>query len=207
MSDRTETVSENREATEDLRAAGIHPLFSALAAIAIVVSIIGGYLWVTYKPPVHTGQIVSVAVYPIHRELSTGTTLGGVSGAPNVYDELIVIVNAQIRSQTQLPLFLNEMYGELTLADGETQESRAAGATDFHKVFVAYPVLAPQQKAPMPRNITMTPGQVVNGQMIFHYPITEQQWNARKSFDVSVRFINQDSLVLHTGPGSAGGSH
>lgn len=207
MSDRTETVSEDREATADLRRAGIHPLFSALAAIVIFVAIIGGYLWATYEPPVHTGQVLSMTVYPIHRELSTGTALGGVSGAPNIYDELIVIANVQIKSRTKLPLFLDDMFGELTLDNGETQESRAAPASDAQKVFVAYPTLAPQQKSAMPRNITMTPGQVVDGQLIFHYPITEQQWNARKSFDIMVRFINQKSLMLHTGPGSAGGSH
>ncbi len=62
------------------------------------------------------------------------------------------------------------------------------------------PALAQQQKSPVPRDITMSPGQVVEGQMVFHFPITEAQWNGRKGFDVDIRFIHQNDLVLHTGP-------
>jgi hypothetical protein len=40
---------------------------------------------------------------------------------------------------------------------------------------------------------------VVDGQLIFHFPITKQDWDSRKAFDVTVRFINQNSLVLHWG--------
>jgi hypothetical protein len=38
----------------------------------------------------------------------------------------------------------------------------------------------------------------VNGQLIFHFPITKQDWDARKAFDITIGFINQKSLVLHT---------
>jgi hypothetical protein len=48
----------------------------------------------------------------------------------------------------------------------------------------------------------MTPGQEIEGQMIFHFPITQKDWEARKQFDVVVGFINQKDLVLHTMPES-----
>jgi len=179
---------------------GIHPVIAVVGAIAIAVGIIGAYLWVTYKGPVHTGQIVSLSAYPIHRELSTGSSLGGVDGGKNVYDETIVIADVRIQSTTKLPLFLSDTYGDVTLPDGEVQSCLAADATDANEAFIAYPDLAGQKKAPLPRGITMTPGQVVEGQVIFHYPISKQDWEGRKGFDVTVRFINQKSLVLHTGP-------
>lgn len=176
----------------------MHPMVAVLAAIAIVLGIIGAYVWVNYQPPVHTGQVLSVSAYPIHRELSTGSGLGGISGGNNVYDEVIVIANVRIKSQTKkLPLFLSDMYGDVTLPDGIIQESRAAGPSDFRKVFVAYPELASQQKTPVARDITLSPGQEIEGQIIFHYPITEQQWKTRKDFSVVVRFIHQKDLVLH----------
>jgi hypothetical protein len=90
------------------------------------------------------------------------------------------------------------MWGDVTLADGTTQRDLAANETDFHNVFVAYPALAPQQKAPLQRDITMTPGQQVDGQVIFHFPITKQQWDQRKSFAVTIDFLHQDPLVMAT---------
>jgi len=179
---------------------GFHPLLVVLAAIVIVVGIIGAYLWATWTGPVHTGQVVSVSAYPIHRELSTGAGLGGLQGQPNVYDEVIVLADVKIRSTTKLPLFLQDYWGNVTLPSGDVEQSLAASGEDYRKVFIAYPVLEAQRKTPMPRGVTMTPGQEIEGQLIFHFPITQKDWEARKQFDIVVGFINQKSLVLHTMP-------
>jgi hypothetical protein len=184
--------------------AGNHPWFTVLAATVIVVACIGTYVWINNHGPVHAGEVISVSAYPIHRELSTGAGLGGVNGAPNIYDEVIVIANVKIKSQTKLPLFLHDMWANVTLPNGDIQQSLAASGEDDKKVFVAYPTLAGQQKTPLPRDITLTPGQEVEGQMIFHFPITEKDWDARKGFDVVVGFIHQKDLVLHTMPVQAG---
>ncbi|MGA7521517.1 MAG: hypothetical protein WBW84_03490 [Acidobacteriaceae bacterium] len=191
----------------DRSGSSIHPLFAVFAAIVLSVGIAGAYVWATWTGPVHAGEVTSLYAYPIHHEVSTGSGLGGVNGGPNVVDEVIVIANVQIKSTTKLPLFLSDMFGNLTLPDGEVEQSLAADGSDYHKVFVAYPALAPQEKAPIPRDITITPGQVIEGQLIFHFPITEIQWNGRKGFDVDIRFIHQDDLILHTplpqGPGTS----
>ena len=57
----------------DTSEAGNHPLATGLAATFIVVCCIGAYVWIFNTGPVHAGQVVSVQVYPIHRELSTGS--------------------------------------------------------------------------------------------------------------------------------------
>jgi hypothetical protein len=180
--------------------AGNHPLLVGLAATIIVVVCVGGYAWYYNTGPVHAGQVVSVSAYPIHRELPTGSGLGGVNGAPNVFDEVIVIADVKIRSQTRLPLFLHDMWADVTLANGDVHESLAASGEDYRKVFVAYPALAAQKQTPMPRDITLSPGQQIEGQMIFHFPITQKDWDTRRQFDVVVGFIHQKNLVLHTLP-------
>lgn len=181
---------------------GNHPLLNVFVAILIVVAIVGGYLWATWTGPVHSGQVLSVQAYPIHRELSTGSGLGGLNGGPNVYDEVIVLADVRVKSTTKLPLFLSDAVADLTLSSGQVQESRAAGGQDAQRVFVAYPQLASQQKPPLPHGITMTPGQVVDGQLIFHFPVTKQDWDGRKAFDITIQFINQNSLTLHAMSGS-----
>jgi len=177
---------------------GLNPAIAVLIAMVLVGAVVGGYLWATWTGPVHAGQVVSMTVYPIHRELSTGGALGGVDGGPNVYDETIVLANVKIRSTTKLPLFLQDMWGDLTLHNGTTQRDLAANNTDFGKVFVAYPKLVSAKKTPVPRGITLAPGQEIDGQMIFHFPVSKQDWDERQSFDITVEFINQKPLVLHT---------
>jgi hypothetical protein len=183
---------------------GVHPVFAAVAAAVIVIAIIGAYVWFNTKPPVHAGQLVSITAYPIHRELSTGAAVGGLAGAKDIYDEEIVIASVHIKSQTQMPLFLHDMWADVTLADGTTERCTAAGTKDFHNVFVAYPDLASKQTTPILRDTTMTPGQGLDGQIIFHYPISAQQWDQRKDFKVYVQFLHQKDLVLDATPAAPG---
>jgi hypothetical protein len=70
-------------------------------------------------------------------------------------------------------------------------------------VFIAYPALAPKQTTPVLRDTTMTPGQTLDGQIIFHYPISGQQWDQRKDFKISVQFLHQKDLVLDEAPSAA----
>jgi hypothetical protein len=177
---------------------GLNPAIAVLIAMVLVGAVVGGYIWATWTGLVHSGQVVSMTVYPIHRELSTGSSLGGVDGGPNVYDEVIVLANVKIRSTTKLPLFLHDMWGDLTLHNGTTQQDLAASDTDFGKVFVAYPKLVAAEKPPVPRNLTLQPGQEIDGQMVFHFPVSQQDWEERQSFTVTVEFLNQKPLVLQT---------
>lgn len=175
---------------------GTHPLLAVLIAIVIACGAVGGYLWATWTGPVHQGQLLSMTTYPIHRELSSGDGLGGVRGAKDVYDEEIVVANVKIKSTTKLPLFLNDMSADVTLADGTVLRSFAASAEDYRKVFIVYPKLEPVKTHQVQRNITMTPGEVVEGQMIFNYPISQQQWDGRQNFQIHVHFLHQKDLIL-----------
>ena len=175
---------------------GIHPVVAALVAVALVIVIVGAYVWINTKPPVHSGGLVSVVTYPIHRELSTGSAIGGLAGQKDIYDEEIVLTNVHIRSTADIPLFLHDMWADVTLADGTLEHSTGASTNDYHDAFVAYSALAPKQTTPVLRDTTVRPGQDIFGQMIFHYPITAQQWDQRKDFKVYVSFLHQKDLVL-----------
>jgi hypothetical protein len=188
----------------DRTQAGIHPAVAAIAAAVIVIAIIAGYVWFNTKPPVHAGQLVSITAYPIHRELSTGSALGGLEGQKDIYDEEIVIASVHIKSQTRMPLFLHDMWADVMLDDGSSQHSSGASTGDYHAVFVAYPRLAPAEKTPLLRDSTISPGQEVDGQIIFHYPISGQQWDQRKNFIIHVEFLHQKDLVLSEHPVASG---
>jgi hypothetical protein len=177
--------------------------FPAVGAFVFVVLAIGAYVWFNNKPPVHAGEVLSVNIYPIHRELSTapvnGSRTEGVGGHGDMYDEVIVLANVRIKNQTDIPLFLHDMYAVVELPDAD-QRSLAASQTDFAKVFVAYPDLKPLRKDPLLRDITLTPGQQVEGMVIYNYQISKAQWDSRTGMDLTFTFQHQKALVLHVPP-------
>jgi hypothetical protein len=170
-------------------------------AFIFVVLAIGAYVWIYNKPPVHAGDVLSVSIYPIHRQLSTGPIDGsrteGVQGSGDTYDEVIVLVEVLIKNQTSIPLFLHDMSAVVDLPDGQQERSLAALPGDFAKVFVAYPDLKPLRQDPLPRDLTLEPKQQVKGMLIFNYPISKAQWDSRNGMDITMIFLHQKALVLH----------
>ncbi len=166
------------------------------AAFVIVVLAISAYFYINDKPPVHSGEVLSLNTYPIHRELKTAASTEGLGGQGDTYDQVLVLAEVRIRNQTNIPLFLHDMWGVVDLPD-EQERSLAASAKDFDKVFLAYPDLRPLRKEPLPRDLTLQPGQQVEGMMLFNYQISKAAWDARNGMDITVSFLHQKSLVLH----------
>ncbi len=178
--------------------------FPVTVAIAVaVLAAAGVFAWLYSRPALQTGRVLSVNVKPIHRELGTGPVNGsrteGVAGQPDIYDEMIVLADVEIKNQTDIPLFLHDMWGVVHLRD-EDQRSLAASGRDFEKVFIAYPDLKQFEKAPLPRDLTLTPGQQVEGMVICNFPISKEQWASRTGMDLTFSFLHQKSLVLEVAP-------
>jgi hypothetical protein len=171
-------------------------LFIVLAAFVIVSLAIGAYFYINDKPPVSAGQVLSLNIYPIHRELSTGPTgQGGLAGQSETYDEVIVFADVRITNQTDIPIFLQDMWAILDLPDGP-QRNGAATQSDFDKVFLAYPAARAFRKDPIQRDLTLPPGQKVEGLMVFHFDIPKADWDARNGMDIHVTFQHQNALVI-----------
>jgi hypothetical protein len=166
------------------------------AAIIIPVVVLGSYVWLNRVPTPYAGQVLSVNIYPIHEDLSQPTSTEGIGGRNDVYDEVLVLADVRIRNVGKIPLFLHDMWAMANFPN-ESDRSTAASASDFDKVFIAYPNLKQFQKAPLPRDLTIQPGQQVEGQMIFNYQMNQTQWNSRSGEDVYVDFLHQKPLMLH----------
>ena len=171
-------------------------LLIVLAATVVVVLAIGIYVYIDEKPPVAVGQIVKLDITPIHTEMRVGAGAQGIQGGMDTYDQLLVLAQIQVRNQTNIPLFLHDMWSNLITNNGDEQRSLAANKNDFQSVFVAYPQMASLKQEPLQRDITLQPGQSAQGLVIFHYPITKDQWDARHSFEAVVSFAHQKNLVL-----------
>jgi hypothetical protein len=171
-------------------------LLILLAAVAIVVVTIAAYVYIDEKPPVAVGKIVKLDVTPIHTEMRVGEGAQGIQGGTDTYDQLLILAQVQVHNQTNIPLFLHDMWSNLTTDNGDQERSLAANKTDFQSVFIAYPQMASFKQEPLLRDTTLQPGQTAEGLVIFHYPITKDQWDARHNFEAVISFAHQKNLVL-----------
>ncbi len=201
-------VSESAETSEDFgpgphlaQVDPPHPFKSALKTIviaAIVVSIaIGLYVYLGEKPPVAAGEVLSMNLYPVHTLINNGG--GGDNGMPGqgeYYDQLLILAKIKVRNQTDIPLFLQDVSSSIKLPDGSEQVNVTAGDKDMDRVFQAYPSLSYLRAEPIHRDITLSPGQSVEGLAIFNFPITKDQWNTLQTAKVVISFMHQKNLEL-----------
>lgn len=177
-----------------------HPFRSAWKSFAIaavvLLAVAAIYFYVIQRPPDSTGQLLQVNYYPVHSTVNGGSGETGMQGGVENYDQLIVLAKVQVRNQTDIPLFLQDISATVTLADGSQQSSVGAGNIDFARVFQAFPSLDSLRSQPFDRSATIQPGQSTEGLAIFSFPLSRQQWDSRREGDVVVSFVHQKNLLL-----------
>jgi hypothetical protein len=181
-----------------------HPFKSALKTLiiaAIAVSIaLGLYVWLGQKPPVASGEVLASNVYPVHWTINNGAGGNdGMAGTSESNDQVIILTKIKIRNQTDIPLFMQDIGSAIKLPDGSEQTNVAASDKDMDRVFQAYPSLSYLRGDPIPRDITLSPGQSAEGLAIFNYPITKEQWDTLQTAKVVVQFMHQKNLEINIG--------
>jgi hypothetical protein len=173
------------------------PILKVLIAFLIVAAAIGAYVFFNEKPAVAVGEVLHLDTYSVHHD-SKGDLFASqsVGKADTSFNQIIVIADVRLRNQSSGPLFLSDMAAVLTLP-AEEQRSLAAGASNYNRVFEAYPDLASMKQTPLLRDITIPAGATVEGQLIFNYPITKEQWDQRKSLDLNISFTHRNDLIIH----------
>lgn len=166
----------------------------AVAAVVLIAAVVIFY-FIVKKPPQMTGQVLQVNYYPVHTTIS-GDGSNGMQGSNENYYQLLIFADVKVQNQTNIPLFLQDISATLTTADGTEHENIAAGTSDFDRVFQAYPAAASYRAQPFDRSATIQPGQSIEGLAIFNFPVSQQQWDARKSGNVVVSFVHQNNLLV-----------
>ena len=184
-----------RLTTLDSIGRGASPILKIGLAAAVTVLAIAAWFYFGDKPPVTTGEVTHLTAYPIHRVSNAGEGRQGVVGVEQTFDEVIVIAQVRLHNQSKGPLFVHDMAGLVSLPDLELR-SVAATTSDFGRVFIAYPQLAPMKQHPLLRDTTIPAGATVDGQLVFNYPITTEQWDLRRSMGITISFLHQKDLTM-----------
>lgn len=168
--------------------------------IALILSSLIVFIWVRFgrKTPVATGEIARIAIYPVQAKISGGAAgLAGQQGQDEVVNQLLVFAHVRLHNPNKAPITIIDDWGIVTMADGSLQRTIGASTADFDKVFQAYPQLAPMRMDPLRRDTQIQPGQSLDGMVVFSYPISRDDWDKRKSMQVTVSFNGAKDVTLN----------
>jgi hypothetical protein len=179
---------------EELTKGSSHVLWASVAAAVVVSAAIALYFVWGQKPPAASGEIEQIWVHPQHSE-SSGFDANGAAMAKESFDQVYVFALVKLHNLSEKPLFLHSISANATMGDG-IHSSYAATATDYDRVFLAYPQMpVPHGKALSPQT-TIEPGQTAEGTMVSAFRMTKQEWDARKGLDFTFAIQYQPNLKL-----------
>jgi hypothetical protein len=181
-------------------------MLALIAAVCLAFASIWAFIFYSQKPPSARATITQMTAVPVHTELrQSGTQQEGVGGGVEAEDQVFVLMAVSARSTAKIPIFPYEQTGTLTLPTSEQKHARALSPTDMERAFVAYPALAAAKNklvasgAPaqaLPRDTTLKPGESEQGLVLVSFPIKQEEWETRRTFDLEIPLRWQRELEL-----------
>lgn len=171
-----------------------HIVWASITAIVVITVAAVLYIYMGQKPPAATGEVLSIWTHSMHDE-SPGYDAAGVAMPQETNDHILVFTRVRIHNQGKIPLYLIHTFANATLNDG-IHTSYAAMRTEYNQVFLAYPKLAAWRDTPLAPDLTLDPGQTVEGTIITSFRVSRQQWDARKDLTFGFGFRYQPVLTL-----------
>jgi hypothetical protein len=181
---------------EELTKGTSHVIIAFIVAVVVVSAAIAFYMIAGQKPPIATGQVLAVWAHPQHTE----TPSVDANGAPmpsESFDQVMVFAQVRLHNQSQAPLQLWNISTNAKFPDG-IHTSYAATASDYDRIFLAYPGLPVPHGKALPLQTEIDPGQTIEGTFVSAFRMTKQQWDARKGLNFTFAFHFQPSLVLES---------
>jgi hypothetical protein len=168
--------------------------------LALIISSLVVVVWIRFerKTPVATGDIARVSIYPVQARIAGGNAgTPGMEGQDQIINQLLVFAHVRLHNPNTAPITIVDDWAIVTLPNGETRRSLGASTADFDKVFQAYPQLAPLRMDALRRDIQIQPGQSVDGLVVFSYPLSREEWDSRKSMEVTISFNGAKDVTLN----------
>ena len=176
MPDPTFSQSEPRSAKPILLAAG------ALALLAAAVF---------YFNPHDTAalSLSETSAIPTRTNFKSDSIVVGENQAGQ--DDLYVLTTIHLADHLRLPITIDTILCTLITADGQQTTASAAARDELPAIFKAFPQLKPLASPALLRETVVNPGTAVDGQVVFHFPITKAVWDSRKSATLEVDLYHQ----------------
>lgn len=180
---------------ESLTRGTSHIVIAAIAATVVVSVAIAIYVIAGEKPPVAKAEIVDIWAHPMH-EVSPAFDAAGASVSQSTFDQVLVFTHVRLQNQSKNPIFLHQIMTNVTLPDGTVDSSFATTASQFKRIFQAYPDLVPWFSPPLNTEMSLEPGQTVEGTFVSSFRMAKDQWDSRKALDFTFGFRYQPEVKV-----------
>ena len=155
------------------------PIAPLAVALVVVVVFIAGVAYIFRSKPVAQGQIDQA--FAMQQE-------------DKPYS--MVLMQVTLRNVGDKPLFIKEIKSDIMTDQGESVDD-AASAVDYTRYLQAFPDLQMYASEPLKVETKIPPGGEVKGSVMVAFPITKEQFYARKDLNVTVFPYDQKAIVLH----------
>src|SRR5271157_1145801 len=150
------------------------PVAIALVVVAIVVGVVA---FLFRAKPVAQGVIDAVYF-----------------SQPANMTNAMVLVQVTLRNVGDRTLYIKSIKADLK-TDQDLSDD-AASPTDYDRYFMAYPDLKEHSTQPLVVEMKIAPGAEQKGTVLVSFPVTKEQFDARKDLNVSIEAYDQNPIVL-----------
>jgi len=106
----------------------------------------------------------------------------------------MVLVQVTLRNVGSRTLYIKSIKADLKTDQNLSDD--AASPTDYDRYFMAYPDLKEHATQPLVVEMKIAPGAEQKGTVLVSFPVTKQQFDARKDLDVTIEPYDQNPIVL-----------
>ena len=153
----------------------VAPVAIALAVVAIVVGIM---MYAFRAKPVAQGGIDQVF-------------FSQPANMPNA----MVLLQVTLRNVGDKTLYIKAINANLKTEQADLSDD-AASPSDYDRYFTAYPDLRAHATDPLRVEMKIAPGAEQKGTVLVSFPVTQQQFDARKDLNVTIDAYDQRPIVL-----------
>jgi hypothetical protein len=132
--------------------------------------------------------VTHTAILPTHTVFKGESILVGRDTAQ---DDLYVLTTLRIEDNLHLPLFIKDLTGTLTTAEGEQITTSAAEEHDLPNIYTSFPALKVLSSTPLLRETMVNPGEIAEGMVLLHFPVTQSVWDHRRTATVTIDLYHQ----------------
>ena len=155
------------------------PVAPLAVALFVVLVFILGVAYIFRSKPVAQGQIDRA--FAMQQE-------------NNAYS--MVMMQVRLHNIGDKTLYIKEIKASIVTDQGESTDD-AASAVDYGRYLQAFPDLQIYASDPLKVETKIAPGGEAKGSVLVAFPITKEQFYARKDLSVTIVPYDQKSIVLH----------
>ncbi|ADV83750.1 hypothetical protein [Terriglobus saanensis] len=169
-------------------------LISALVLVALFAA---GFFYFFHHEnhPFAEARITSVQTLPIHTVFKHQM---GEEIEDRSEDVIYLIAQVTVDNRFRAPLFLKDLYADLTPPEGAELHSSAAEPRDIAVILASYPklkILLDQAGKPLRRETTIAPGASASGYILLQYPVDEKAWQTRQASTLHIDFYHNSTIT------------